>query len=386
MECSLKTGYGLRQLSNFLNIPFLKQKRRILQRQLLQVEDELSIAEEEFRLTREQNYDEFMEWKRATSSPVRESSQGAEVSSSDPTEPEEKTHSSELPPAQVNTMAPTAIYKPPVVPKKVTEKSTARPAKKVGVFSKLFSRKSRAQREAEGRAAKMAAQAEAMREQQAAERRLESKYSGTGIDDFKVSSSIDDDFFDDVDSDQKMAPRLGAVASADSTSDFYDDDDGEEEEEEEEENAQSITKSEALSTDSESSSSSFSHLVRRRKEWKGSLRRRQKFRGAVASPSSDSSDSEVLDVPEKKTWAEDLRLEKEREKVRSRTSGDDLGFQYSEDELDFEDVATFSISPNPRPSSPRTPIPKLETLSESGALLFASSGHSQRSSSVPCLL
>merc|ERR1712228_395958 len=70
IECSLKNGYGLRQLYNFLNVPFLKMKLSYLQEQVIQCKDELTKAEDEMELVLEQDYDSFLKIERIRSGQI----------------------------------------------------------------------------------------------------------------------------------------------------------------------------------------------------------------------------------------------------------------------------------------------------------------------------
>ena len=61
VECSLRNGYGLRELKTFLNIPFLDLKRRMILQEAARVQHEAELALEEVDLLLyEQNMDRFV--------------------------------------------------------------------------------------------------------------------------------------------------------------------------------------------------------------------------------------------------------------------------------------------------------------------------------------
>ena len=60
IECCMLNGYGLKQLYNWINIPFLKLKRASLERELRLAAAELATAQREAELVQEQDYETYL--------------------------------------------------------------------------------------------------------------------------------------------------------------------------------------------------------------------------------------------------------------------------------------------------------------------------------------
>jgi len=60
IECCMMNGYGLKQLYNWLNIPFLLLKQQSLRHELEMAEKELKTAQHEAQLVQEQDYDSYL--------------------------------------------------------------------------------------------------------------------------------------------------------------------------------------------------------------------------------------------------------------------------------------------------------------------------------------
>eukprot|EP01117_Protostelium_nocturnum_P013704 TRINITY_DN5142_c0_g1_i2.p1 TRINITY_DN5142_c0_g1~~TRINITY_DN5142_c0_g1_i2.p1 ORF type:complete len:1140 (-),score=693.28 TRINITY_DN5142_c0_g1_i2:1344-4763(-) len=66
-ETSIKNRYGTKSIGSFLNLPFIKMRKQILEKKLAEVVEETSTVDKELNLlSKEQNYDFYLKWLEQT--------------------------------------------------------------------------------------------------------------------------------------------------------------------------------------------------------------------------------------------------------------------------------------------------------------------------------